>query len=75
MAKLAIEESTLTAIGDALRSKSGTTDSIKVSDLASRIAGLSVGAEMGTVTATDDGAGNVTLIVTAGGTITVEEGE
>lgn len=71
MAKYTIDITTLTSIGDAIRAKDGTSAPIAVAALASRISGLSVGGESGIVIATDDGAGNVTLIVTAGGTITV----
>lgn len=41
MAKVLIDESTLTSIGDAIREKEGTTDLIPVPDMESRIRNLS----------------------------------
>lgn len=43
MAKLFIEESTLTDICDAIRTKEGTTELIPVTGISSKIAGLSSG--------------------------------
>lgn len=73
MAKYAIDDTTLTGIADAIRKRDGTTDPILVSDLAARVTAIPENVT-GTITATDDGAGNVILTVTTGGTITVGEG-
>lgn len=43
MSKYAIEDTTLTAIGDAIRGKEGSTEPIMVSDFANRIAAISGG--------------------------------
>lgn len=43
MAKVFIEETTLTAIGDAIRGKEGTTDLVPVTDMATRITDLPEG--------------------------------
>lgn len=43
MAKVFIEEATLTAIGDAIRGKEGTSDLVPVNDMASRITSLPSG--------------------------------
>lgn len=43
MAEYLIQDTTLTGIADAIRSKTGSTDAIKVSDMASKIEGISVG--------------------------------
>lgn len=43
MAKVFIEESTLTAIGDAIRGKEGTTELVPVTDMATRITSLPSG--------------------------------
>ena len=43
MAKVFIEESTLSAIGDAIREKEGSTDLVPVTDMASRISAISGG--------------------------------
>lgn len=43
MAKLFIEESTLTAIGDAIRGKEGSTELIPVNDMATRISAIESG--------------------------------
>ena len=43
MAKVFIEESTLTAIGDAIRGKEGTTELVPVTDMATRITDLPSG--------------------------------
>lgn len=40
MAKVFIEESTLTAIGDAIREKEGSTELVPVNDMASRISAI-----------------------------------
>jgi hypothetical protein len=45
MSKYSIEDTTLTAIGDALRGKEGSADPIPVADIASRIEALSIGEE------------------------------
>lgn len=43
MAKVLIEETTLTAIGDAIRGKEGTTDLVPVNDMATRISAIQGG--------------------------------
>lgn len=43
MSKYAIEDSTLTGIADAIRSKAGTTDSLKPSDMPAAIAAIQAG--------------------------------
>ena len=43
MAKVLIEETTLTAIGDAIRGKEGTTDLVPVNDMATRISAIETG--------------------------------
>ena len=43
MAKIFIEETTLTAIGDAIRGKEGTTNLVPVNDMADRITNLPTG--------------------------------
>lgn len=43
MAKVFIEETTLTAIGDAIRAKEGTTDLIPVTDMSTRIGAIETG--------------------------------
>lgn len=43
MAEYLIQDTTLTGIADAIRAKTGSTDAIKVSDMASKIEGISVG--------------------------------
>ena len=43
MSKYVIDDSTLSAIGDAVREKDGTTDKILVSDLATRILAIEGG--------------------------------
>jgi hypothetical protein len=45
MSKYSIEDTTLTAIGDALRAKEKSEDLIPVADIASRIEALSIGTE------------------------------
>ena len=47
MSKVFIEETTLTAIGDAIRAKEGTTELVPVSDMATRISAISGGGEGG----------------------------
>lgn len=47
MSKYVIEDTTLTAIGDAIRSKDGTTEPILVSDFASKIAAITTGGGSG----------------------------
>lgn len=46
MAEYLIQDSTLTAIGNAIREKTKKTDAILVSDLASEISGISTGVEL-----------------------------
>ena len=46
MAEYLIQDSTLTAIGDAIREKTKKTDAILVSDLASEISSISGGADL-----------------------------
>ena len=53
MAKVFIEETTLTAIGDAIRGKEGTTALVPVNDMASRISAISGGGGDGDITAED----------------------
>lgn len=43
MSKYVIENTTLTAIGDAIRDKAGTTELIKVSELADAITNIPTG--------------------------------
>ena len=43
MGKVFIEESTLTAIGDAIRGKEGSTELVPVTDMATRITSLPSG--------------------------------
>lgn len=43
MSKYVIENTTLTAIGDAIRDKAGTTELIKVSELPTAIANIPTG--------------------------------
>ena len=43
MSKYSIEDTTLTSIGNAIRTKEGTSDPIAVTDFASRISALSGG--------------------------------
>ena len=43
MAKVFIEETTLSAIGDAIRTKTETTELINPADMAEKIEGISVG--------------------------------
>lgn len=52
MSKYVIEDTTLTAIGDAIREKDGTTEPILVGDFASKIAAITAGGggELGFVT-------------------------
>jgi hypothetical protein len=45
MAKVLIEETTLTAIGDAIRDKEGTTDLVPVNDMATRISAIETGGD------------------------------
>ena len=47
MSKYAIESTTLTAIGDAVREKTGTEDLIPVPQLASKILGITGGGSSG----------------------------
>jgi hypothetical protein len=47
MAKVFIEETTLTAIGDAIRGKEGTSDLVPVNDMATRISAISGGGGSG----------------------------
>lgn len=46
MSKYSIEDTTLTSIGNAIRTKEGTSDPIAVTDLATRIAALSGGVSL-----------------------------
>jgi hypothetical protein len=52
MAKVFIEETTLTAIGDAIRGKEGTTALVPVNDMATRISAIETGGG-GDITAED----------------------
>lgn len=45
MSKYAIEDTTLTAIGNAIREKEGSTEPILVADFADRIAAITGGGE------------------------------
>lgn len=84
MAKVFIEETTLTAIGDAIRGKEGTTALVPVNDMATRITSLQTGSDPvikslditsnGTYTATDcDGYSPITVNVPQDGAPTPEE--
>ena len=84
MAKVFIEETTLTAIGDAIRGKEGTTALVPVTDMATRITSLQTGSNPviksleitsnGTYTATDcDGYSPITVNVPQDGAPTDEE--
>lgn len=53
MAKYSIEDTTLTGIADAIRSKDGSTGVIPVPDIPSRIAAIQTGADVSGVTATE----------------------
>ena len=52
MAKYSIDSTTLTSIGDAIRTKEGSTGVILVSDIPSRIAAIQTGPDVSGVTAT-----------------------
>ena len=84
MAKVFIEETTLTAIGDAIRGKEGTTALVPVNDMATRITSLQTGSDPviksleitsnGTYTATDcDGYSPITVNVPQDGAPTDAE--
>ena len=84
MAKVFIEETTLTAIGAAIRGKEGTTALVPVTDMATRITDLQTGSDPviksleitsnGTYTATDcDGYSPITVNVPQDGAPTDEE--
>ena len=84
MAKVFIEETTLTAIGDAIRGKEGTTELVPVNDMATRISSIQTGSDPviesleitsnGTYTATDcDGYSPITVNVPQDGAPTDEE--
>ena len=84
MAKVFIEETTLTAIGDAIRGKEGTTALVPVTDMATRITSLQTGSNPviksleitsnGTYTATDcDGYSPITVNVPQDGAPTDAE--
>lgn len=62
MAKVFIEETTLTNIGNAIRGKEGTTELIPVNDMATRITAIQSGAEV------------EALEITSNGTYTAPEG-
>lgn len=51
MSKYAIESTTLTAIGDAVREKTGTEDLIPVPQLASKILGITGGGDSADINA------------------------
>lgn len=51
MAKYSIEDTTLTAIGDAIRNKEGSSDSIPVTDIAARISAIETGVDTSDATA------------------------
>ena len=84
MAKVFIQESTLTAIGDAIRGKEGTSELIPVNDMATRISAIETGSDPvinplevtanGTYTATDcDGYSPITVNVPQDGAPTDAE--
>lgn len=84
MAKVFIEETTLTAIGDAIRGKEGTTELVPVNDMATRISSIQGGSDPviesleiksnGTYTATDcDGYSPITVNVPQDGAPSEEE--
>lgn len=53
MAKYSIDSATLASIGGAIRAKEGSTGSIPVSDIPSRIAAIQTGADVSGVTAVE----------------------
>ena len=61
MAEYLIQDSTLTAIADAIRSKTGTMDPIPTTDMASTIEGIASGAY--DIIATDNGDGTQSLAI------------
>ena len=61
MAEYLIQDSTLTSIADAIRSKTGTTDPIPTTDMASTIEGIASGAY--DIIATDNGDGTQSLAI------------
>lgn len=65
MAEYLIQDSTLTAIADAIRSKTGTMDPIPTTDMASTIEGIEVGGSSGAydITTTDNGDGTQSLAI------------
>lgn len=84
MSKIFIEESTLTAIGDAIRGKEGTTELVPVTDMATRITAIQSGSDPviesleitsnGTYTATEcDGYSPITVNVPQDGAPTADE--
>ena len=84
MAKVFIQESTLTAIGNAIRGKEGTSELIPVNDMATRISAIETGSDPvinpltvtanGTYTATDcDGYSPITVNVPQDGAPTDAE--
>ena len=85
MAKVFIEETTLTAIGDAIREKEGSTELIPVTDMSTRISAISGGSDPiiesleittnGTYTAPEgvDGYSPITVSVPQDGAPTAEE--
>lgn len=52
MAKYSIDSTTLTGIGDAIRAKEGSSGTIPVTQIASRIAAIETGKDVSSVTAT-----------------------
>lgn len=64
MAEYLIQDTTLAAIAEAVREKEGSSDAIRVSELAGRIAAISTGVEVqtasGTIT-TSNGSGSVNI--------------
>ena len=52
MAKYSIEDTTLTGIGDAIRAKEGSSGTIPVTQIASRISAIETGKDVSSVTAT-----------------------
>ena len=52
MAKYSIDSTTLTSIGDAIRAKEGSSGTIPVTQIASRIQAIETGKDVSAVTAT-----------------------
>lgn len=64
MAQYLIEDTTLTAIGDAIREKEGSTEVIPVPDMAARIGAITTGGVANAYSITVSGSGTNTLTIT-----------